>query len=135
VSIFMNVFSVHVNRSPVAGEVTDVRYHPGAFLNAAWDKASSDNERCAWQVRDQDGRDWTFVQIAGLIARRIVPHAELGDFLGRGQRMGMIRFGSRVDLYLPQGYDVCVSIGEAVFAGQSIVARPVTGEASFSPEN
>ena len=123
VSIFMNVFNVHVNRSPVAGQVTDVTYTPGAFVNASWDKASTDNERCAWQVRDADGAAWTFVQIAGLVARRIVARAETGDALARGERFGLIRFGSRVDLYLPEGYDPAVGIGQTVFAGQTVVAR------------
>ncbi len=123
VSIFMNLFNVHVNRSPVAGQVTDVAYTPGAFVNASWDKASTDNERCAWQVRDADGAAWTFVQIAGLVARRIVARAETGDVLARGERFGLIRFGSRVDLYLPEGYNAAVGIGQAVFAGQTVVAR------------
>ncbi len=122
-SIFMNVFSVHVNRSPVWGTVKAVNYVPGAFFNAAWDKASTNNERCAVQVEDHEGRFWTFVQISGLIARRIVCRAEIGDELKRGERFGMIRFGSRVDLYVPEGYDVAVNIGECVFAGHSIVAR------------
>ena len=127
ISIFMNLFSVHVNRSPVAGTVEQVRYWPGKFFNAAWDKASSDNERCAWQVLDKEGGTWTFVQIAGLVARRIVARAEAGDELARGERFGLIRFGSRVDLYLPQGYDPAVGIGDAVFAGQTVVARASTG--------
>lgn len=128
ISIFMNVFSVHVNRTPVAGTITDMHYHPGAFVNAAWDKASHDNERCAWQVQTADGEAWTFVQIAGLIARRIVCRAEIGDTLARGERVGMIRFGSRVDLYLPQGYEPSVRIGETVFAGQTAVARETKNE-------
>ncbi len=123
VSIFMNVFNVHVNRSPVAGTVADQAYEPGAFFNAAWDKASRDNERCAWSVRDAQGENWSFVQIAGLVARRISPRAEPGDVLARGERFGMIRFGSRVDLYLPQGYSPAVGIGEHVFAGQTVIAR------------
>lgn len=126
VSIFMNVFSVHVNRTPVAGTVTGVCYHPGKFFNAAWDKASTDNERCSWRMRADDGEEWTFVQIAGLIARRIVPHAETGDELARGQRFGMIRFGSRVDVYLPAAYAPSVSIGDQVFAGQTVIASRKT---------
>lgn len=123
VSIFMNVFSVHVNRAPVACTVEGIRYWPGAYLNAAFDKASTHNERCAYSLRDGQGRAWTMVQIAGLVARRIVCRVDEGDTLERGQRYGMIRFGSRVDLYLPQGYAAAVQIGERVFAGQSIVAR------------
>ncbi|WP_035067153.1 phosphatidylserine decarboxylase family protein [Nitratidesulfovibrio termitidis] len=123
VCIFMNVFSVHVNRAPVAGAVTGIAYHPGKFLNAAWDKASTDNERCAYQMTDDGGSAWTFVQIAGLIARRIVCRTDEGDTLDRGERFGMIRFGSRVDLYLPDDYSPSVNVGEQVFAGQTIVAR------------
>lgn len=123
VSIFMNIFSVHVNRAPVACTVEGIRYWPGAYLNAAFDKASTHNERCAYSLRDGQGRAWTMVQIAGLVARRIVCRVDEGDTLERGQRYGMIRFGSRVDLYLPQGYAAAVQIGERVFAGQSIVAR------------
>ena len=123
ISIFMNVFSVHVNRAPVSGTVEDLRYWPGKFLNAVLDKASGENERCACLLRDTGGEQWTFVQIAGLIARRIVCRAEAGDTLARGQRFGMIRFGSRVDLYVPEGYLPAVSIGEKVFAGQSVIAQ------------
>lgn len=123
VCIFMNVFSVHVNRAPVAGTVTGIAYHPGKFLNAAWDKASTDNERCAYQMTEEGGATWTFVQIAGLIARRIVCRTDEGDTLARGERFGMIRFGSRVDLYLPDDYSPAVNVGEQVFAGQTIVAR------------
>ena len=119
----MNVFSVHVNRVPVACTVESIRYFPGKFFNASLDKASTDNERCAWQLRDNEGRQWSMVQIAGLVARRIVCRAEEGDNLARGQRYGMIRFGSRVDLYLPQGYVAATQLGEQVYAGQSIVAR------------
>ena len=128
VSIFMNIFNVHVNRAPVAGSVTGVRYLPGKFFNAALDKASTDNEQCLWQMRDENGDLWTFVQIAGLIARRIVPHAEMGDELRRGQRFGMIRFGSRVDVYLPADYTSSVSIGENVFAGQTVLAKKSASE-------
>lgn len=136
ISIFMNVFSVHVNRTPVAGTITNMHYHPGAFVNAAWDKASHDNERCAWQVKTEEGQHWSFVQIAGLIARRIVCRAEIGDKLARGERCGMIRFGSRVDLYLPQGYEPAVKIGETVFAGQTTVAQvaAVKSQSESQPE-
>ncbi len=123
VCIFMNVFNVHVNRAPVAGTVTAIRYHPGKFLNASLDKASEDNERCAYVLAEPDGGSWTFVQIAGLVARRIVCRAEKGDTLERGQRFGMIRFGSRVDVYMPDGYSPAVSCGDKVLAGQSVIAR------------
>lgn len=132
ISVFMNVFNVHVNRCPVGGTVTDVRYHPGKFINASFDKASEHNERCAWRMTDEEGKPWTFVQIAGLVARRIVPHAEQGDVLVRGQRFGMIRFGSRVDLYLPEGYDSAVHIGQTVLAGQSVLARRVEPQTAGS---
>lgn len=128
ISIFMNIFSVHVNRVPVGGTVTAIRYLPGKFFNAALDKASTDNEQCLWQMRDDNGDSWTFVQIAGLIARRIVPHAEQGDSFKRGQRFGMIRFGSRVDVYLPADYTSAVSIGENVFAGQTVLAKKSASE-------
>ena len=123
ICIFMNVFNVHVNRSPVAGQVVGIKYFPGKFFNASLDKASRDNERNAISIKDKDGRFWTVVQIAGLIARRIVCWTEQGDYLKRGKRLGMIKFGSRVDLYLPQGYEPEVKVNDEVFAGQSIIAR------------
>lgn len=122
ISIFMNVCNVHVNRSPVAGKITAIAYHPGKFLNAAWDKASTDNERCAYRLETAEGA-FTMVQIAGLIARRIVCRVREGEELLRGERFGLIRFGSRVDLYLPNSYAPSVNIGEKVAAGQSILAR------------
>lgn len=122
VCVFMNVFNVHVNRSPVAGTVTDIAYHEGKFLNASFDKASTDNERCAYQVTDGQGKAWAFVQIAGLVARRIVCRTDIGDALERGERFGMIKFGSRVDIYLPEGYEPQVSIGQTVLAGLSVLA-------------
>ncbi|MDO5537350.1 MAG: phosphatidylserine decarboxylase family protein [Desulfovibrionaceae bacterium] len=126
VCIFMNVFNVHVNRMPVTGRISAIQYHAGKFFNASLDKASTDNERCGYQVTDADGRTWTFVQIAGLVARRIVCRVDVDDELARGQRFGMIRFGSRVDLYLPDGYIPTVSVGDKVLAGQSVVARSLT---------
>lgn len=123
ISIFMSVFNVHVNRSPVNCTVQAIRYFPGKFINASFDKASLDNERCAWSLQDNDGIHWSMVQIAGLIARRIVCRAEVGDRVKLGERLGMIRFGSRVDLYLPDGYSPTIGIGTKVFAGQTVVAR------------
>jgi phosphatidylserine decarboxylase len=123
IAIFMNIFSVHVNRSPVAAEVEAIRYHPGKFFNASFDKASMDNERCAYLLRDADGGTWTMIQIAGLVARRIVCRTEEGDRLTRGQRYGLIRFGSRVDLFIPADYTPACAVGDQVFAAQSIVAR------------
>ncbi len=122
ICVFMNVFNVHVNRSPVAGRVTDIAYHAGKFINASLDKASSDNERCAYQLEDAKGGQWVMVQIAGLVARRIVCRVDIGDELARGERFGMIKFGSRVDLYLPDGYEPKVSIGQKVLAGQTVLA-------------
>lgn len=122
ISIFMNVLNVHVNRMPVAGKITAIAYHAGKFFNASWDKASSDNERCAYAVEGKEG-SFTVVQIAGLLARRIVCRVEEGEKLARGERFGMIRFGSRVDLYLPGDYVPTVTIGQGVMAGQSVVAK------------
>ncbi len=122
ICIFMNVFSVHVNRAPVQSTVEKIQYHAGKYFNAAWDKAAHENERCAYSLKDADGSTWTMVQIAGLIARRIVCRVDEGDNLNKGERFGMIKFGSRVDLYIPDGYTASVSVGEKVYAGQSIVA-------------
>jgi len=125
VSVFMNVFNVHVNRVPVEGQVQALHYYPGKFLSASLDKSSEENERLVMRLKDETGNIWTVVQIAGLIARRIVCHAETGDTLRRGQRYGLIKFGSRVDLYLPDDYEIRVTLGDTVFAGQTVVAtRP-----------
>ena len=123
ICIFMNVFSVHVNRSPVDAAVESIHYHPGKFFNASFDKASTHNERCSYLLRDNDGGQWTMVQIAGLIARRIVCRVEEGDKLARGERYGLIRFGSRVDLFMPDEYNPLCSAGDQVFAGQTVLAR------------
>jgi phosphatidylserine decarboxylase len=122
VSVFMNVFNVHSNRSPVDGVVKERWYFGGAFVNAALDKASLQNERNALWIRRDDGRDFTCVQVAGLIARRILCYVEPQARLSRGQRFGFIRFGSRVDLYLPVDAEVKAAIGEKVYAAQSILA-------------
>ncbi len=123
VSIFMHVGNVHVNRCPIDGEIERIKYSPGKFFNASWDKASTDNERCAYAVKDADGRMFSVVQIAGLLARRIVSRVEQGDRLSRGERFGLIKFGSRLDVYLPEGYEASVSVGETVLAGNSVIAR------------
>jgi len=123
VSIFMNVFNVHVNRAPVAGKVETITYFPGKFLNASLDKASEENERNQFRIVEPDGHSWTVVQIAGLIARRIVCWAEEGDEVRRGQRIGLIKFGSRVDLYLPDAYKVCMTINQRTCAGFTVMAR------------
>jgi len=122
VSVFMNVFNVHSNRSPVDGEVVEVRYFPGRFLNAALDKASLENERNAVLIRTAAGDEVTCVQIAGLIARRILCHVSAGSRLARGDRFGFIRFGSRVDLYLPPTAVARASLGDVVYAGHSVLA-------------
>lgn len=123
ISVFMNVFNVHSNRSPVDGEVLQRWYNPGKFINADLDKASTENERNALHIRTTDGQDVTCVQVAGLIARRILCYVEGGTQLKRGQRYGFIRFGSRVDLYLPADVRVKVVIGEKVSASSTILAE------------
>lgn len=123
VSVFMNVFNVHSNRSPIRSTVQQKWYKPGSFLNAALDKASEENERCALHLKATDGRDITCVQIAGLIARRILNYVEAGTDLDAGQRFGFIRFGSRVDVYLPLDSTARVVIGEKVFASSSVLAE------------
>jgi phosphatidylserine decarboxylase len=122
ISVFMNVFNVHSNRSPVDGKVEQVQYFPGKFVNADLDKASAENERNAVVLTTDDGRTVTFVQVAGLIARRILCYIKPGDVLARGQRYGFIRFGSRVDVYLPLDAQVKVSIGDKVSATTTILA-------------
>ena len=123
VSVFMNVFNVHSNRSPIESAVQQKWYQPGSFLNAALDKASLENERCALHLKTADGRDVTCVQIAGLVARRILNYVEAGTKLTAGQRYGFIRFGSRVDLYLPLDTRVKVVIGEKVSASSTVLAE------------
>lgn len=123
VSVFMNVFNVHSNRSPVDGEVKGRWYNPGAFVNAALDKASVENERNALWLKTADGQDVTAVQIAGLVARRILCYVNAGDRLARGDRYGFIRFGSRVDVYLPLDAQVKVVIGEKVRASSTLLAE------------
>jgi phosphatidylserine decarboxylase len=123
VSVFMNVFNVHSNRSPVDGTIQKVQYFPGKFVNADLDKASAENERNAVVLKTNDGQTVTFVQVAGLIARRILCYVKAGDVLTRGQRYGFIRFGSRVDVYLPLSATVKVSIGDKVSATTTILAK------------
>jgi phosphatidylserine decarboxylase len=122
ISVFMNVFNVHSNRSPVDGSVEGVWYFPGLFVNADLDKASTDNERNAVHLRTPDGHDVTSVQVAGLIARRILCYVKQGERLARGQRYGFIRFGSRVDVYLPPGSRPRVAIGDRVSATSTVLA-------------
>jgi phosphatidylserine decarboxylase len=123
VSVFMNVFNVHSNRSPVDGTVTAVKYTKGSFVNADLDKASSENERNALVVKLASGEHITCVQVAGLIARRILCYVKPGDVLARGQRYGFIRFGSRVDVYLPINAKTRVAVGDIVYATSSVLAE------------
>ncbi|MTH78001.1 phosphatidylserine decarboxylase [Paracoccus aestuariivivens] len=123
VSVFMSVFNCHVNRAPVAGKVTAVAYRPGKFFNASLDKASVDNERNSLCIEMPDGRQLAVVQIAGLVARRIVCFVKPGDTVQTGGRFGLIRFGSRLDVYLPPGVEPLVSIGQTMVAGESIIAE------------
>jgi len=123
ISIFMSVFDVHINRAPVGGTVRRVVYIPGKFLNADLDKASEENERQHVLIERPDGKPLGCTQIAGLVARRIVPFIRPGDIVAAGQRIGLIRFGSRVDVYLPQGTDSKVLLGQTVIAGETILAE------------
>ena len=123
ISVFMNVFNVHSNRAPVSGVVQDRWYRPGSFVNAALDKASEENERNAIHLRTDSGQDVVSAQIAGLIARRILCYVDKGDRLERGQRYGFIRFGSRVDVYLPEDARPVITLGEKPRAGVSILAE------------
>lgn len=124
ISVFMNVFSVHSNRAPVEGSIQDEWYTPGKFINAALDKSSELNERKALWIRDPEGNDVTVVQVAGLVARRILCYVKKGDTVRRGQRYGFIRFGSRVDVYLPPGtFEPEVGLGDKLTAGVSILGQ------------
>ncbi len=123
VAIFLSVLDVHVNRMPVAAEVTRIAYHKGQFVNASLDKASDKNERNALALRLADGRTMAVVQIAGLIARRILCHASEGAFFTVGERFGIIRFGSRTDLYLPPGTEPLVRVGQTMTGGETVIAR------------
>lgn len=134
VSIFMSVFDCHVNRAPCAGEVTAVDYRPGKFLNAALDKASEDNERNAIALRLADGREIAVVQIAGLVARRILCTVKPGDRLATGERFGMIRFGSRLDVYLPDGVAPMVVVGQRAVAGETVIADLSSSETARAGE-
>ena len=129
ISVFMNVFDVHVNRSPIDARIEKITYIPGTFLNAELDKASEDNERQAFTLELADGRMIGVVQIAGLIARRIVKFVNEGDRLGAGQRFGLIRFGSRVDVYLPQAVNPLVAVGQRAIAGETVFADMGSTEA------
>lgn len=122
ISVFLNIFDVHVNRFPVSGSVVNCHYHPGAFFNASLDKASEENERQYIHIKTKSNKDVVVTQIAGLIARRIVCHAEVGEEARVGTRFGLIRFGSRVDIYLPREVNVLVHENQRVIAGETIFA-------------
>lgn len=123
VSIFMSVFDVHINRAPVGGTIRRLVYVPGKFMNADLDKASEENERQHVLIERTDGLMIGFTQIAGLVARRIVPFVKPGDMVAKGQRVGLIRFGSRVDVYLPAGVESKVLMGQKIIAGETVLAE------------
>lgn len=122
ISIFLSVFDVHINRAPVSGEIIDKIYTPGLFLNAELDKASEDNERSSLVIETIDGEKIAVVAIAGLIARRIIGFVDKGQRIGVGERFGLIRFGSRVDVYLPQGTIPLVAVGQTAIGGETVIA-------------
>jgi phosphatidylserine decarboxylase len=135
VSIFLNIFDVHVQRVPAEGSVTAVSYRPGAFVNAALDKASEDNERMSVRMTlAVDGRDIAFVQIAGLIARRIKCTLKQGQAVRAGERYGLIRFGSRVDIYLPPGVVPLACVGQRAIGGETVIADLISGEGARQGE-
>ena len=123
VSIFMSLFDVHVNRVPVDGTVRDMKYHRGRFMAAFEDRASEENERNAMLIETGDARKLVLVQVAGLVARRIICYPTIGGFILKGQRMGLIRFGSRCDLYLPKSSEVLIKLGDKVLGGETILAK------------
>jgi phosphatidylserine decarboxylase len=128
VSVFMNVFNCHVNRAPIAGKVVKIAYRPGKFLNASLDKASADNERNSLALEMADGRKIAVVQIAGLVARRILCEVTEGQDLPTGGRFGMIRFGSRVDVYLPDGVEPLVALGQTMISAETVIADLTSSE-------
>ncbi len=122
VAVFMNVFNVHVNRVPMTGTITGKHYRPGKFFNASLDKASEFNERMSLKVANEAGQEIAFVQIAGLVARRIICDVDVGNRMQAGQRFGLIRFGSRVDVYLPKGVTPMVCVGQTAIAAETVLA-------------
>jgi phosphatidylserine decarboxylase len=134
ISVFMNVFNCHVNRSPVDGTVVKLAYRPGKFVNASLDKASEDNERQSMRIRIPDGREFACVQIAGLVARRILCDLTLEQAVRAGERIGMIRFGSRVDIYLPEGVAPMAIPGQTAVAGETVLADLGRDEAAWKGE-
>ncbi len=134
ISVFMNVFDVHVNRTPAEGTVTTLAYRPGKFLNAALDKASTDNERQSMRLKLKNGKEIAVVQIAGLVARRILCEVQEGQSLRAGERFGLIRFGSRVDVYLDDGMVPLVCVGQRMIAGETVIAEDDASEQPRSGE-
>lgn len=134
VSVFLSVFDVHVNRVPTAGKITELAYHHGAFLNAALDKASELNERMSVKMETNDGKEIAFVQIAGLIARRIICNLTLEQKVKTGERFGLIRFGSRTDIYLPDGVAPLVSVGQQMIGGETVIADLLSDESQRETE-
>ena len=134
VSVFMNVFNVHVNRIPIDGVIGKLSYRPGKFLNASLDKASTDNERQAVRMVTTDGQTIAFVQIAGLVARRILCNLSIDQPVRTGERFGMFRFGSRVDVYLPDGVSPLVCVGQTCVAGETVLADLSADEAAREGE-
>jgi len=132
ISIFLNVFNVHVNRVPIAGTITALEYHPGKFLNASLDKASVDNERQSCLVKTKGGKEVAFVQIAGLVARRIVCNLQENQEVATGERFGIIRFGSRADVYLPKAANPLVIVGQQAVGGETILADLTSDESQRS---
>lgn len=128
VSVFMSVFNCHVNRAPIAGTISAIAYRPGKFFNASLDKASADNERNSLCIDMSDGRQIAVVQIAGLVARRIVCFSKQGESLQTGERFGLIRFGSRLDVYLPEGVNPLVNLGQTMIAGETVLADLTSDE-------
>lgn len=122
ISVFLNVFDVHINRIPVGGRITALEYHPGKFLNASLDKASEENERQSVLIELPDGREVGVVQIAGLVARRIICHLNMSQAVRTGERFGLIRFGSRTDIFLPEGVAPLVSVGQRAVGGETVFA-------------
>ena len=123
ISVFLNVFNVHVNRAPIAGKITKVNYKPGKFLSANLEEASTENERNSAVIKTADGTEIIFVQVAGLVARRIISELKVGQQVTAGDRYGIIRFGSRTDLYLPAGVTPLVSVGQTIIGGETVMAE------------
>ncbi len=134
ISIFLNVFDVHVNRAPASGIITKTHYRPGKFFNAALDKASEDNERQSVRMTTDEGEDIAFVQIAGLVARRILCDLHEGQQVEAGERFGLIRFGSRADVYLAEGTAPLVAVGQRVIGGETVIADARSGEKARQAE-